>query len=134
MHEQRLLFDMYGLETLKKLNQDSVDPAVNLRRDWARVGTVERGRTSSCGICGCRSNRWVTVGSTMIGIKTILACPGNKRFQDLHQKISDKQKILHDDVLPASVQEEVVLELLRLRAVIARAGPDVEPKVGRDNH
>lgn len=68
----------------------------------------------------------MTVGNTMIGIKTILACPGNKRYPELHQKISKKQDLLWDDILPASVQEEIVPELIHLRAMISRAGPDIE--------
>jgi hypothetical protein len=130
---------MYGLETIAKLNAERADDAKAgteqrsrsrwleeaLTRDWARVGTKERGRTETCGICGCRSNLWVTVGDVMVGIKTVLACPGRARFPELHEKISARQDVLYDDVLPASVQEEIVLELLELRARIAVAGSDV---------
>jgi hypothetical protein len=125
---------MHGLDTKAKLNAERGDGAKavteqssfsrrfedTLGSDLARIGTKKRGRMDTCGICGCRSNLWVTVG-----IKTILACPGQARFPELHKKISEKQDILYDDILPVSVQEEIVLELLELRARIAVAGSDV---------
>lgn len=119
---------MYGLDTIAKLNgvdPETDDPVVLMRRAWAKVGKSERGKTSTCGICGCKSNLWETVGNTMIGIKTVLVCPGRKRYPDLHERISNKQDLLYDDGLPASVQEEIVLELLELRARIAVVGSDV---------
>jgi hypothetical protein len=132
---------MHGLETIRKLNKKpAADRAETvstnhsspsehwedaLRRDWARVGTEERGRTASCGVCGCRSNLWETVGNTMIGIKTILVCPAKSREPQLHERIAGKQGLLYDDNLPASAQKELVLELKALRAEIQRVGNDI---------
>ena len=119
---------MHGLETIARLNGEdkyTIDPVVLLRRAWAKVGKSERGSTGTCGICGCQSNLRRTVGNTMIGIKTVLVCPGRERFPELHEKIGKKQELLYDDALPSRVQEEIVLELLELRARIAVAGSDI---------
>ena len=74
----------------------------------------------------------MTVGST-IGIKTILVCPGKNKYPELHEKIDKKQALLHDDALPASVQEEIVLELKGLRAVIQTVGRDINSEAGPVN-
>lgn len=100
------------------------------KQTWAKVGKTERRNyVSACGICGCKSNLWVTVGSTQMGIKTVLACPGRKRLPDLHDKIMWKQNLLWEDKLPVSVQEELVLEILGLRAKFATVEPDMEAVV-----
>jgi hypothetical protein len=97
-----------------------------LREAWKKVGTRRRGHTSTCGVCGCRSNLWVMAGNTMIGIKEFLVCPGQQAFPELHEKIDRLQGVLWEDRLPDSTQEEVVLEITRLRARFAAIGPDIK--------
>jgi hypothetical protein len=98
------------------------DYVQQLRRDWVRVGKIERGKIAKCGVCACKSNEWETVGSTMLGIKTKLICPGKLAAPALHEKIANMQSLLRDDALPVSVQQDIVAELKEMRALIEKAG------------
>ncbi|MGI0012658.1 MAG: hypothetical protein ACREBU_04330 [Nitrososphaera sp.] len=97
-----------------------------LKEAWKKVGRQERRKeVSECGVCGCKSNLWVTVGSTMIGIRTILDCPGHNANPELHEKIMRKREILYSE-MPDPVKEEIILEILKLRAwFAANVKPDV---------
>src|SRR5574338_878173 len=97
-----------------------------LREDWARVGKTERGELRACGICGCKSDLWETVGGFSIGIKSKLVCPGQTLEPALHERIAEKQQLLNDDSLPNGVLEDIILELWQLRATIQRSGQDVK--------
>lgn len=104
------------------------------REHWKKVGTRRRGPTGTCGVCGCKSNLWVTVGSVMLGIKEVLACPGKRLYPDLHEKISDKQDLLWEDKLPESVKQEISAEVQALLGKFASVEPDIkdgEPEQGQ---
>ena len=88
---------------------------------WDNAGTIERGRRATCGICGCSSDIWRTIGNPMTGIRTVLVCPGSKQYPDLHEKISRKQRLLDEDALPETVLEQLVVELILLRSAIRKA-------------
>jgi hypothetical protein len=57
--------------------------------------------------------------------KLHLICPGHEANVDLHEKIDRKKELLHNDELPASVLEELTVEViklkLQLRAQVAAA-------------
>jgi hypothetical protein len=100
-----------------------------LREAWKKVGTKRRGDTSTCGVCGCKSNLWVTAGNTMIGIREFLVCPGKQAYPELYEKISRKQDLLWEDRLPDSTQEEIIIEIMRHCAKFALLKPDIaEPQ------
>lgn len=105
-----------------------------LREAWKKVGTTRRGDTSTCGVCGCKSNLWVTAGNAMIGIKQFLVCPGKQLHPDLHEKISRKQDLLWENKLPDSTQEEIVIEIARLLTRFASIEPDIESQPNTTLH
>ena len=100
-----------------------------LREALNKVGTKRRRDTSTCGVCGCKSNLWIMAGNTMIGIRDFLVCPGKQACPELHEKISRKQDLLWEDSLPETTQEEITLEINRLLARFAVIKSDiVEPQ------
>lgn len=71
----------------------------------------------ACGVCGCESDYW-GIGRWMGYPKLHLICPGHEANVDLHEKIDRKKELLYKNDLPASVLEELALEVMQLKARI----------------
>lgn len=97
-----------------------------LREAWKKRGTSRRAHTSTCGICGCRSNLWRTYGSVMMRIRELLVCPGRDAYPDIHEKIECLQDKLWQDGLPDTTQQEIAGEIVRLRTKFASIRPDIQ--------
>ena len=97
-----------------------------LREAWKKVGKSRRAQTSTCGVCGCKSNFWRTYGSVTMGIREVLVCPGRDAYPDIHEKIERLQDTLWQDRLPDTTQEEIAIEIVRLRTKFASVRPDIQ--------
>jgi hypothetical protein len=102
---------------------------MGLIEDWKKVGRKYRSEAiRECGICGCKSNLWQTFGSTMIGIKTFLMCPGDRDCPDLHDVLRKKRDLIFDHPeLPASVRRELETEAARIKQFFRNVSPDIAP-------
>jgi hypothetical protein len=86
------------------------------KKEW--LGTFKRGdvwrsiEVGTCGICGCRSNKWEMAGYPAVRPK--LLCPGKRKYHDLHEEIANnKVQIAYNGkfgrvYLPRSVIAELV--------------------------
>lgn len=102
----------------------------SLAEDWnKKVGRKYRSEAiRACGICGCKSNLWQTFGSTMIGIKTFLMCPGKRDYSELHEVLQKKQDLLYNHPeLPASTRRELETEAARIKKFFKNVPPDIAP-------
>jgi hypothetical protein len=50
--------------------------------------------------------------------KLHLICPGHEANVELHEKISRKKELIYRNDLPASVLEELAIEVIQLKAKI----------------
>ncbi len=86
--------------------------------DHLKIGdTFHDENPVACGVCGCESD-YYGIGSWMGYPKLHLICPGHKANVDLHEKIDRKKEFLYKDELPASVLEELALEVMQLKSRI----------------
>jgi hypothetical protein len=99
--------------------------------DWKKkVGRKYRSEAiRKCGVCGCESNLWQTFGSTMLGIKTFLMCPGKRDYPELHEVLEKKQDLLYGHPeLPASARRELEMEAARIKKFFLKNVPaDLAP-------
>jgi hypothetical protein len=115
---------MYSLETLERLNsqvtqdsvgkEDTIHPVGESRKDNGGQDGVELAPdTVECETCGCRFVDWPAGGSH--GSRWS-ACAGAQLFPTLHEDISKKQQLLWSEKLSDSDKEQIIIEILYLRA------------------
>ena len=61
-----------------------------------------------------------------MGIREVLVCPGRDAYPDIHEKIERLQDTLWQDRLPDTTQEEIAIEIVRLRTKFASVRPDIQ--------